>query len=280
MKNYILLLLLAFTISSCAQKPYSRKVKESSIMDMNSTYYLVQNNTWNLVSTEHFKFYFDKAIPEDIKQSIKDAQEENFAELATLMGLSAEDQKIKISYWLFKDREQKRKLTKVDTDAHVLSDLNAVFHLPKNAKGSQELGHLLTQKFWGFIPKTSNYSLIIDEGFNYYIDDARFYNNKLTKDAKAVLASNTSLSAAKLIKRNDGEKVSGVATGSHLLNESKIAGAFVKYLIETHGIEKFQELWKLATQDTTAKASIFKKVYGTSLKKINEEFITTLSGKI
>lgn len=280
MKKYIILFALAFTISSCAQKPYSRKVKESSIMDMNSTYYLVQNNTWNLVSTEHFKFYFDKAIPEEIKQGIKDSQEENFKELATLMGLSEEDQKIKISYWLFKDRAQKRKLTKVDTDAHVLSDLKAVFHLPKNAKGGQELGHLLTQNFWGFIPKTSNYSLIIDEGFNYYIDDARFYNNKLTSDAKAILASDDSLSASKLIKRNDGEKVSGVSTGSHQLNESKIAGAFVKYLIETHGIAKFQELWKLATQNPTAKASIFKKVYGTSLKKINQEFVATLTGKL
>lgn len=276
MKIYIYLFFVLFMISSCAQKPYSRKIKDSNIMNMNSTYYLVNNNTWNLVSTAHFKFYFDKAIPEDTKQGIKDAQEKNFEELAALMGLTEEDQQFKVSYWLFKDRSQKRKLTKVDTDAHVLSSLNAVFHLPKNAKGGQELGHLLTQKFWGFIPKTSNYSLIIDEGFNYYIDDARFYNNSLTKEAKAALKQDNTLSIVNLIKRNDGEKIHGVATGSHQRNESIIAGAFVKYLIETHGIDKFQELWKLAVKDNTAKASIFEKVYGTSLKKIDEAFMATL----
>lgn len=277
MKKYIILFLIAFAISSCGTKPYSRKVMDSSIMDMNSTYYLVHNNTWNLVSTEHFKFYFDKAIPEDTKQGIKDAQEKNFGELATLMGLTNEEQQFKVSYWLFKDRAQKRKLTKVDSDAHALSTLNAIFHLPKNAKGGQELGHVLTQKFWGFIPKTSNYSLIIDEGFNYYIDDVRFYNNSLTKETKAALAQDNTLNVVNLIKRNDGEKIHGVATGSHRLNESIIAGAFVKYLIETHGIKKFQELWKLAVKDNTAKAGIFKKVYGTSLKKIHEAFIATLT---
>lgn len=273
MNKYTSLLFALLFVFSCST---SRKLMDSDIMDMNSTYYLVNNNTWNLISTDHFKFYFDKAIPETSKQAIMDAQEKNFSELAKLMGLTEEDQSFYVSYWLFKDRSQKRTLTKVDSDAHVLSSLNAVYHLPKNAKGGQELGHLLTQKFWGFIPKTNNYSLVIDEGFNYYIDDERFYGGKLKAQAQGIISSKNSPDIINLITRNKGEKIAGVSTGSHLRNESIVAGAFIKFLIQEYGIEKFQKLWKEAVKKEKADIKILESIYKVSPRTLNDNFLKFL----
>lgn len=248
-----------------------RVLRTGTLMEMNSEDYLVSNNSWNLKTTTHFKFYFDQSISQDFREEIIDAQEMNFSEISKLMGM-IDDSIDKIKFWVFKDREQKKLITLVDSDAHAISTFPSVYYLPKNATGGQEVGHVMTQVYWGFIPKTSNYSLIIDEGFNYYIDDDRFYDGKLIQYAKEVRKENAKISISKLIMANNGEKLEGVGSGSHNKEESFLAGGFVKYLIETYGIKEFGKLWKLAIESPIAKPDIFKQVYGKDLGEINREF--------
>lgn len=248
-----------------------RVLRTGTLMEMNSEKYLVSNNSWNLKTTSHFKFYFDQSIPEDFRKEIMDAQETNFSEISRLMGM-VDNSIERIKFWVFKNREQKKQITLIDSDAHAISTFPSVYYLPKNATGGQEVGHVMTQKYWGFIPKTSNYSLIIDEGFNYYIDDDRFYEGKLSKYAKRVKEENNEISIPKLITVNNGEKLEGVDSSSHNQNKSFLAGGFVKYLIETYGIEDFGKLWRLAVENPIAKPEIFKQIYGKDLVGLNNEF--------
>ncbi|MCB0632297.1 MAG: hypothetical protein R2824_11425 [Saprospiraceae bacterium] len=247
------------------------KMKNGDIMELNSTEFLVKSNTWNLETTDHFKFYFDMAISDELRNRTKEAQELNYRELAKLMGIKNETFE-RINFWLFKDKAQKIALTLVDSDAHAISTFPSVYYLPKNATGAQEVGHVMTQKLWGFIPKTSNYSLLIDEGFNFYIDDERFYGGNLLVDARDILIENPEFDLAGLIAANNGRKLTGVETGSHDLNESLLAGAFVKFMIMEYGIDQFEKLWKLAVQHDVAALQIFEKIYGKSLVVLNEEF--------
>ena len=71
---------------------------------------------------------------------------------------------------------------------------------------------------------------------------------------------------------NNGEKLEGVDSGSHNQDKSFLSGGFVKYLIETYGIEEFGKLWRLAIENPIAKPEIFKQVYGKDLREINSEF--------
>lgn len=248
-----------------------RPIKTGDIMEMNSKEFLVQNNTWNLQTTEHFKFYFDKNIDVDLRAAVIKAQEINYSEIVKLMNL--EDlQMEKINFWVFKNKEQKFQLTKVNSDAHAISTFPSVYYLPKNALGAQEVGHVITQSQWGFIPKTSNYALIIDEGFNYYIDNERFYKNDLYSSVKRLSATDP-VNVMELITRNSGNIIKGVETGSHELNESLISGAFVQYLIENFGIDKFADLWKKAVKSEYADPNIFPEIYDRSLQSLSDDFL-------
>jgi len=248
--------------------------KTGELMDMNTEKFLVQNNTWTLKSTEHFKFFFDTSIDIEFQDKVVKSQELNYTEVASLMGIS-ERELTKINFWLFKDKEQKGKLTLVKSDAHAISTFPSVYYLPKNATGAQEVGHVMTQSYWGFIPKTSNYALIIDEGFNYYIDNERFYKEEIIEKVK-ILNSNKPISIIKLINANNGKRTKGIQTGSHEVNESLISGAFVQFMIEKYGIDNFSKLWRKAVNNERANSIIFREVYNKDIIELNNEFITYL----
>ncbi|CAN0600515.1 unnamed protein product, partial [Laminaria digitata] len=152
----------------------------------------------------------------------------------------------------------------------------SAYKLPKNAVAAQEVGHVMTQSLWGFIPKTNNYALLIDEGFNYFIDDNSFYTESLLESTKKLHQKNP-VDITQLINANNGQRTKGVSAGSHKVNESKIAGAFVQYLIKKYGKDKFGQLWKKATLKEYADTIIFKEIYGKTIEELNVDFIITLN---
>ncbi|GHN02501.1 hypothetical protein WSM22_39900 [Cytophagales bacterium WSM2-2] len=248
-------------------------------MELNSTEFLLINNEWNLQPSKNFSFYSDKTISQETMAEVIAAQELNWAEIANLMALEEEDKKKigKINFWVFADKKQKARLTKVNSDAHAINDFPSVYYLPKNAKGGQEVGHILTQRAWGFMPKTSNFTLLIEEGFNYYIDEKRFYREGLYKTAKAKgVLSNKQLDIVTLATQNNGKKLVGAESGSHGRNESFIAGAFAKFLCEQYGMIKYKLLWQKACEKEVADISIFSIVYGKTLEELNKEFVAKL----
>ncbi|WP_452222098.1 hypothetical protein [Lacinutrix salivirga] len=254
-------------LSSCGNKIYKsnkeeRILKTGTIMEMNSEEFLIQNNTWNLKSSDNFKFYFDKSIDSKLTEEISDTQEENFTHIVRLMGIEKKEYP-KVIYFLFKDKNQKIALTQVNSDAHVIAP--NVYYLPKNAKGGQEVGHVITQTVWGFIPNDSEYALLIDEGFNYYIDNDKFYSGKLDEYALEYINANQAFEITDLTKNGNGKR----NNGGHSLNESYVAGSFVKYLIEKYGTEKFGDIWKSAV---THSEPDFEKNYGKGLAQIGNEY--------
>lgn len=256
-----------------------RVMKTGDLMQMNAEEYLISNNTWNLETTDHYKFYFDLSISEELRNETIEAQEKNYSEIAGLMGLE-ENTSSKILFYLFKDRAQKKLLTLVDSDAHAISTFPAVYYLPINSTGGQEVGHVITQKNWGFIPKTSNYSLIIDEGFNFYVDDERFYHGELDNNAIEVLQENPQLTVESLVMANNGRKIQGVSSGSHARGVSMVAGSFVKYLIDEYGVKKFESLWKMAVKNQYADYEIFEKVYNIDLTEMSQKFENKMKGTV
>lgn len=235
-------------------------------MEMNSEEFLVQNNTWNLKTSDNFKFYFDKSIDSKLAKEVSEIQEENFSQIVKLMGIKKHEYP-KIIFFLFKNKNQKLTLTQVGSDAHAIAP--NVYYLPKNAKGGQEVGHVITQAVWGFIPNDSEYALLIDEGFNYYIDNVKFYDGKLDEYALEYINSNPEFKITDLTKNGNGLR----NNGGHNQNVSYVAGSFVKYLIEKYGTKKFGDIWKSAVKDSEPE---FKNIYGKELKQIGIEYINSL----
>ncbi len=270
MKNIVYILSL-IVLSSCSKKLYkteaeARVLKTGTLMEMNSEEFLVQNNTWNLKTSNNFKFYFDKSIDPVLTQEISKVQEENFAHIVKSMGIDKKEYP-KIIYFLFKDKNQKITLTEVSSDAHAIAP--RVYYLPINATGAQEIGHVITQTVWGFIPNNSEYALIIDEGFNFFIDNDKFYNGKLDEYALEYINSNQEFEITDLTKNGKGIR----NNGGHKLLESYVAGSFVKYLITEYGVEKFGDIWKSAVSNSEPE---FKEIYGKELSQISDEYINSL----
>lgn len=270
MKNTIYIICLIFLLS-CNNKLYvtqtdKRILKTGTLMEMNSEEFLIQNNTWTLKTSDNFKFYFDKSIDEKLTEEVSKAQEENFVHIVELMGIDKKEYP-KVIYFLFKDKNQKIALTLLGSDAHAIAP--KVYYLPKNAKGGQEVGHVITQTVWGFIPNNSEYALLIDEGFNYYIDNDKFYNGRLDEYALEYIKSNQGFEITDLTENGKALR----NNGGHKLAESYVAGSFVKYLIKEYGTEKFGELWNSAVSDSEPQ---FEKIYGKKLSQIGNEYINNL----
>lgn len=269
-KNIFILTLFLLTLG-CSKKIHNiqtdkRVLKKGTLMEMNSEDFLTQNNTWHLQTADKLKLYFDKSIAKPFREEVIKAQRKNYNHIVDLMGIK-ENNYPKVTYFLFKDKEQKKLLTQVDSDAHAIA--SNVYHLPKNAKGGQEIGHIITQTVWGFIPNDSEYALLIDEGFNYYIDNNKFYQGKLDDHTKEFFSSNKNFNIEDLTKNGKGRRFKG----GHSREESYVAGSFVKFLIQNYGTEKFGELWSSAVNN---KRPNFSKIYNKTLNELGIEFKNNL----
>jgi len=270
-KNITTVILISLIISCSSSNKIKnnneiRILKTGTIMEMNSEDFLIHNNTWNLQSTKNIKFYFDKELSESFKNEVMKVQQENYLHITDLMEIN-EDTFPNITFFLFKDKTQKKLLTKLDGDAHAINP--NVYYLPKNAKGRQEIGHVITQTIWGFIPNDSEFALLIDEGFNFYLDDNKFYKGKLDEYALEYINSHKEFDITDLTKNGKGLR----NNGGHSLNESYVAGSFAKYLIKEYGIEKFGKLWNLAVVEANPR---FEKIYNKELSQIGIEYIMSL----
>lgn len=265
-KTVLLFLISTILLNSCNKKVYQnnsvRNLKTGTLLEMNTEAFLVQNNTWNLKTTEHFKFYFDISISDSLKHKVVTVQEKNYKKLVKLM--SIENRKLPtVTYFLFKDKAQKTQLTQVEADAHKIE--NNVYHLPKNALGKQEVGHIITHNAWGFIPNDSDYALIVDEGFNYYVDEKDFYDMDFYDFVKNVYNKNPDFTLNYLVSEDRGKRING----GHDQILSYIAGGFTKYLIKHYGISKFEKLWAFARE---GKDSIYKEIYNKTLTELDSDF--------
>ena len=228
-----------------------------SFMEMNKPDYLLKDSVfWNENESLHFKCFSSKKVDNEIVTDILDNQEKNIIHISKLMQIDNIDTLSKINIWVFKNDNEKYLKTQVKSNAHCLTEYWSVYYNKGNATGAHEVGHLMSQYFWGYT-KNDKYDFLLNEGFAFYVDEALFYKIDFYKKAKKLLQQEK-YKISNIVKHNNNEDYR---------DKAFVCGAFDKYLIEIYGINKFSKLWISDDDDI-----IFNSIYDKSLKELEDEF--------
>lgn len=231
-------------------------------MEMNKPEYLLSDSLfWNTHESMHFIYYSSKKVDKDLIKPISENQEINLEHIARIMGINHIDTLPKINLWIFNSDNEKYLKTQVKSNAHTLTEYWSVYYNKDNATGAHEIGHLMSQHFWGYL-KSKKYDFLLQEGFAFYIDETRFFTFDYYKKAKGLL-------------RNEKYKISTIVQENNNVDYEKkalVCGAFVKYLITTYGVENFARLWTSVEENENA----FNSIYSKSLSDLENDFYTYL----
>jgi len=236
--------------------------------ETNPIYLLKNNGPWLTYESKRFIIYYHESILRKVSyDKIKELslnQEANILKVADLLDIPKEniDSLRKISIWLFKDYEEKDIITKIPSNAFSIKPYWSAYYVYHTAKSAHEIGHLIINEFWGYF-NSKKYQFLIEEGFANLADEgngARNFNYYIR--AKLIVESNGDV-IEKIINKTDLKK----ARNSYLF-KSIVAAAFVKFLIEAKGIQKFKELYNALNDDAIA----YKVVYGKTLNELTIEF--------
>lgn len=283
--RFTLALALSMLIAACAstgsrngsEERSSNRVqqaKEPSLREMNDPEYLLQHGgPWVQDSTEHFDFYFYQGVSPQRVEQIKAAQEANYTKVVRFMGLAKDHRLPRIRYWLFRNKAEKARKTKVDGDAHTITSFASVYHTDtQSAIGAQEVGHILTVDQWGFISNTNGFSLLVEEGFNIYIDEEDYWVGTLGEvpyDSLAVFALTTpehcpTFTIVHLAREGEDNEWG--------TSQARMSGAFIQWLIETYGIGRFAALWRESSRHEATNLGLFSQIYGKELERLAQAF--------
>ena len=219
----------------------------------------IQSELTQELVTEHFKIYTDKNIEFD-PTSIEEMHEFYYAEIKEKLTLS-EDRVI--TSYIFKDNVQKKRLFGSE-NADVAKPWLKQIYLDENTfqrSLKHEIVHILAGEF-GNAPfdVAANINPALIEGLAMAIE-----NNFDDMDIDYIVAL--------AIKNGNSLKLENLFSGYNFLGNLSsqsylFSGSFIKYLINTHGIEKVKELYSNGD---------FQLTYGTSIKKFEEDFLTYIN---
>jgi len=258
-----------FAIFCCIAFLYSCSTKfPASLMEMNKPEYLLKHSgPWECLKTQHLELYYGTSFgsKKDV-QKIATMQESNFMHIIKLMNLSNPDTLSSIKVWLFESNEEKYKKTQVITDAHSLHEYWSTYYRKGNETGAHELGHVIVNNCWGYIPNDSKFQFMMSEGWAFFVDEGVFWKRSFFDEKiKKFIIENEKFHLASIIT-NPQPDYSKNAT---------ISASFIKYLIQTFGIEKFSQLWKGLVNQKEEKA--FNDAYGKSFSVLENEFYAFLN---
>lgn len=241
-------------------------------MEMNRPSYLIEySGPWVRDSSARFNYVFFEGASADLIEDVKAAQAVNYQYIARRMGAAA-DSLPRVNYFLFEDKDEKTRKTKVASDAHAIGDYASVYHLPTNATGGQEVGHILTMSAWGNIPNGNGLVLLVEEGFNFYIDEERYWvqeQGKAPFDSLATRALSHPEYGCRFVPDHlaqEGED------NDWSTEQAMVSGAFVRFLIERYGVDRFAELWRRATHHTQTNTEVFTQTYEKPLAALSKAF--------
>lgn len=234
-------------------------------MEMNKPEYLLRDSLfWNKNESPHFIYYSSKKVDSDLIPAIIENQEININRIADIMGIDKIDTLSKINFWIFNSDNEKYLKTQVSSNAHALTEYWSVYYNKNNAKGAHELGHLMSQHYWGYL-MSRKYGFLMQEGFAFYIDETRFFQFDFYKKAKGIL-QNEKYKLSEIVEENNNEDFE---------NKAIVCGAFIKYLITTFGSQHFISLWKNIGEDD----AIFNTIYNKNLSDLENDFYSFLAMK-
>ena len=237
----------------------------ASLMEMNKPEYLLKDSLfWNKYESNHFNYYSSKKVDSDLIEPIVENQEINICHIAEKMDINNIDTLPKINLWIFDSDNEKYLKTQVNSNAHTLTEYWSVYYNKGNATGAHEIGHLMSQHFWGYL-KSKKFDFLMQEGFAFYIDETRFFKFDFYKKAKGILRDEK-YRISTLLEENNNTDYEYKAI---------VCGTFVKYLITTFGIKNFAALWRSMEENDKA----FNTIYNKNLSDLEIDFYNFLERK-
>lgn len=226
---------------------------------------------WEKFNSQHFNFNykvsneFKRARLKKRLNEISAAQERNIKSIAVRLNIpiTAIDTLRKINFWIFSDLKEEYKITKINANAFSIIPYWSVYYTFDAGEGAHEIGHIIIGTYWGNF-NSSKFQFLIEEGWASLVDEgygARKYDyyvkaNKILKDNDYSIDNIVS-----------NRQVMGYFVNPYTL-KAIVSGAFVKYLIEIYGIDKFHTLWTdLRDEDET-----FKRIYGKDFSVLCDDF--------
>lgn len=238
----------------------------ASLMEMNKPAYLLNDSLfWNKHESTHFICYSSKKVDIDLIKSIFENQEINLRHIAKIMDVANIDTLPKINLWIFDSDNEKYLKTQVNSNAHALTEYWSAYYNRNNATGAHEIGHLMSQHFWGYL-KSKKFDFLMQEGFAFYIDETRFFKFDFYKKAKGIL-------------RNEKYKISTIVNENNNADYEKkalVCGAFIKYLLTSYGVENFVSLWRSLEENE----NVFNTFYNKDLTDLEIDFYAFLEKEI
>jgi len=234
--------------------------------------YLKNNfGIWQKDESKHFILYYRNYPPakKNISHSklleVLEGQEESLLEISQKTGIDSSTFKnlVKINIWLFSNLKEQRDITKINSPAFSIFPYRSMYFPYNLSHNKHELSHLISQEYWGLF-HSSKFQMLIEEGFVNYIDEWGIKKGNFTKSAKKVIRNKKDYIQMIIDNKSSGAKL--------FVNPYKrdiiVSSAFVKFLIDNYGIEKFKTLWTLLkTKDNT-----FDEVYSKSFQKLKTDF--------
>jgi hypothetical protein len=220
----------------------------------------------NKIETQHFKIFFSNKIKRKEQQYLSKLHEYYFKDLSELFESSPN---IKITSYIFDDSYQKKSLVGAGSADVAKPWLNQIYISADSYETSlkHELAHIFTADFGRYIFKVAHkFNTGLIEGIAAAAD---FQYDDMTPHYLAKTAFQNDY----IINLNDIFSTFGffksVSTLSYIY-----AGSFIKYLIDSYGIEKVKELYSNLNFET-----IYKKKFA-DLQNEYYKFLTSLSDSV
>jgi len=241
-------------------------------------YLLRLHGPWLTYESKNFRLYYrenpviTKNLSDKDLKKIAISQEDNAVRIAELLDIPKEniDTLRKINIWLFKDLKEKDLITKISSNAFSIRPYWSAYYTYNAAGSAHEIGHLIINEFWGWF-KSNKYQFLIEEGYASLVDEG---NGKRDFDYY--------LKAKKILKK-DGFKIDQIVDNEPVMLYFKnpytlkaiVAGAFVKYLINEKGIDKFKQLFQTLENDD----KVFETIYGQTFNELTDDFYSFIETK-
>ncbi len=236
---------------------------KDTLMEMNKPSYLLKDSiAWTSIEDQYFRLHISNSIDDSkYPQKLQSIQQDIFKHLFKLMKIEEPiDSLPKVDIFIFKDINEKYLKTQVKSSAHALPSYYAAYYPTVNAEGAHEITHILDSHFWCFF-SNNKFNMLLNEGFSFYSDEGIIFKFDYYEKARKIL-------------KNEEYQINRIITstaGSSYENQAYVSGAFVKYLIENYGINKFEEMWLKINKDKMDN-NVFDIVYNQSLSDLETKF--------
>lgn len=221
---------------------------------------------WLITETEHYIFHYTKGseAEKDI-ENIKVRQEQAFQKIVDRLGVLIPPQKI--FYYFYPTPELKTELMGDDWFAQSVYDefcIHVLYTSEDKPIGEHEDTHILTLQ-WGI---SVNF---LQEGLAEYMVGYNWYGSPHEDCVREGRANGYELNPSKILTEKDW--LNSPQDGA--IYFYALAGEWVKYLVETFGLEVFKKLYIECTREETADTmrEKYKKFTGLSIVELEKNFL-------